>query len=125
MDELDASDWIVFAIFLFAFGAAAFQQLRGRLRAGGLLEVRDVRRFDRHGGILVSVAIDARGVKHVSLAFDINNEVSAAALITPEQAGKLARMLEVAASPGRNVAQARWNHKRGVGVPEPPREGGA
>ena len=91
------------------FGIAL--QLQRHWNAGAALQVSDVRRFDIEGDIAVSVVIDTRGAKHVRLFFHMNRS-NAGAIISAGQALKLVRMLDIAAAPGRNLAQARSNRRR-------------
>ena len=115
---LTAGITIHFSILDLGYGGAMVKfaaQYRAHRDARALNEIASTL-FVVFGGLGIATYLAAIG-----LAFNLDHIFR----ITPDQAGKLVRMLEVAASPGRNLVQARWNHKRGVGVPDPPREGGS
>ena len=110
--------WMIFAVVVGGLAYHAWLQHERRHEA-----VRDVEGFGTFDGLTIDVAVDGQGRKHISLHCWLSDELDLRVLVTPDQALKLARMLEVAASPGRNVAQARWNRRHAASRPlEAPRQ---
>jgi len=70
-------------------------------------DVRVLKEIDQLGFIDLEVVADAKGRKRVAIWYWVGNDFTARALLTSDQAFRLARMLRVAAAPGRNLAMAR------------------
>ncbi|APV48373.1 hypothetical protein BWI17_00930 [Betaproteobacteria bacterium GR16-43] len=64
------------------------------------------------GGCSVEALTDARGRRFVAVGMQFSEQY-VRAWITPSQARRLAGLLRTASTPGRNLAQARFNARRG------------
>lgn len=94
----------VFTLAVLGFIAYSFWSQRW---FGQPYEVDLVEEIAKLGFIDVEVVKDDRGRMRVAIFYWVTSDFTARALLTSDQAFRLARHLRVAASPGRNVALAR------------------
>ena len=106
--------WTVLGAFFAFLLALGYVKNRRAAREG---PVSKLRTFGDFGGIGVGAVVDSRGRRFVSITFPVGDDPNYTTLfglgtLSSAQAASLARMLRVAASPGRTATLARFAYEK-------------
>ena len=110
MDDLEWIEVAFFVTFLAIWG------VRRLMNRGRVIDARTVRTLGSYGGFEVALMSTVGGRRYVALNYEMPNDDDSVRdlqiLLTSANARRLAEMLEIAASPGRTLMQARVAARR-------------